>query len=114
MMKLQFLYHPVPNAALAARFYREHFGWTELWREQDMTIGIKMSGTDVMLMLDQDDGELTPGGFFEVPSVDLFYDQKKDVLPFNGPPKDIPGGRYAQFRDPGGNVIRILDSTKED
>lgn len=44
-----------------------------------MTISIKMSGRDVMLMLDQDDGDQTPGGFFEVPSVDDLYDEKKDV-----------------------------------
>ncbi|NMP24796.1 VOC family protein [Sulfobacillus harzensis] len=112
-MKLQFLYHPVPNAVDAARFYREQFGWTELWREKDMTIGMKMPGTDVVLMLDQDDGELTAGGIFEVPSVDDFYREKKHVLQFEGAPTDIPGGRYAQFRDPAGNVVRILDSTKE-
>ncbi|NMP23438.1 hypothetical protein [Sulfobacillus harzensis] len=50
--------------------------------------------------MDHDDTELTAGGFFEVPSVDDVYRETKEVIQFDGPPKDIPPGRYAQFRVP--------------
>ena len=100
-MKLQFLYHPVPNAAEAARFYRDHFGWTELWREQDTTIAIKMPGTDVALMLDQDDGALTAGGFFEVPKRGRHVSRKERRVSIRRAPARHPGWALCPIPRPG-------------
>lgn len=112
-MKLRFLFHPVSNAVEAARFYREQFGWEEVWRESNLTIGVRIPGSEIGLMLDQDDDGAPAGGFFEVPSVDSFYVEHKEKVDFIVEPKDIPPGRYAIFRDPAGNAIRIFDNSND-
>lgn len=112
-MKLRFLFHPVSNAVEAARFYREQFGWTEIWRESDLTICVGIPGAEVGLLLDQDDDGASAGGFFEVPSVDEFYREHKETVNFIVEPKDIPPGRYAIFQDPAGNAVRIFDNSKD-
>lgn len=112
-MKLRFLFHPVSNAIEAARFYREQFGWNELWRESDLTICVDIPGSEVGLVLDQDGYGVTTSGFFEVPSVDEFYNEYKAVVEFIVEPKDIPPGKYAIFQDPDGNPVRIFDTSKD-
>lgn len=112
-MKLRFLFHPVSNAVEAARFYREQFGWIELWRESDLTICVGIPGSEVGLLLDEDDDGVTTSGFFEVPSVDEFYLEHADAVKFIVEPKDIPPGRYAIFQDPSGNAVRIFDNSKD-
>jgi predicted enzyme related to lactoylglutathione lyase len=112
-MKLRFLFHPVSNAVESARFYREHLGWTELWRESDLTICVGIPGSAVGLLLDQDDDGVMTSGFFEVPSVDEFYQEHKEAVKFVVEPKNIPPGRYAIFQDPAGNAVRIFDNSKD-
>lgn len=113
-MKLAFLYQPVSDIAEARRFYRDVLGWEEAWREGDTVTAFAIPGTDVQLLLDQDENEpAEAGGFFRVDSVDAFYAAHRDRLRFVVTPRDIPPGRYAAFEDPSGNVLRIYDATRE-
>jgi len=112
-MKLVFLTHPVNDLKTALAFYRNQFGMQEVWREGDHTAALKLDGTDVALMLEEDEKDLPAGGVFLVDSVDEFYKENKDELKFIKEPFDIPPGRYAAFQDDSGNVLRLIDMTKE-
>ena len=111
-MKLIFLSYPVKDLKEALKFYRDNFGMEEAWREGEHTAALKLEGTDVQLMLEQEDIELGPGGVFLVDSVDSFYEEHSD-LEFIQKPFDIPPGRFATFKDNNGNLLRLIDETKE-
>ena len=42
-----------------------------------------------------------------------FYEDNSGSLSFVITPRDIPPGMYAAFTDPSGNVIRVMDNTKD-
>lgn len=113
-MKLSFLYTPVRNLKESLRFYCDTLGFEEAWREGEHTAGLKVPGTEVQILLDEDPTEPAAGGFFMVDSVREFYEQNRDALTFTTEPREIPPGMYARFTDPSGNVIRVLDTTKDD
>lgn len=109
-MNLAFVYLPVKDIKAALALYRDQLGFEESWREGDLTCGLRLPGTEVNLMIDQDaPPNDKPGPFFAVDSVDEFYAANRDKLAFNAPPKDIPPGRYASFDDPWGNRVHVLD-----
>ncbi len=112
-MKLEFLYHPVKNIEEALMFYQEQLGFEEAWREGDHTIALRLPNSDVQLMIEDDEKELTAGGVFSVESVDAFFQKHRDQLHFVKEPVDIPPGRYAIYTDNSGNLIRIIDFSKE-
>lgn len=111
-MKLAFLYHPVKNIEESLTYYRDVLGYEEAWREGEHTVALKLPGTDVELMIEDEDEGFPAGGMFIVDSVDLFFEENKGKLDFVKNPCDIPPGRYAIFKDISGNPIRILDLTK--
>ncbi len=111
-MNLAFVYMPVRDIKEALKLYRDTLGFEEGWREGDLTVGLKLPGTEVLLMLDQDTPtQDKPGPFFKVDSVDEFYASHQGKLAFNAEPKDIPPGRYVSFDDPWGNRVHVLDLT---
>lgn len=112
-MKLVFLYHPVQNIKESLTFYREHLGLVEAWREGEHTVALKLPHSDVQLLIEDDEQDLRPGGVFQVDSVDEFYQTNKESLTFSKEPVDIPPGRYAIYEDNSGNLIRIIDFSKE-
>lgn len=112
-MKLIFLYYPVSNLEESVTFYREQQGFVEAWREGDHTVAMSLPDSDVKLLLEEDEKDLSPGGVFLVENVDHFYDKNKDSVEFIKLPVDIPPGRYAIYQDNSGNLIRIIDFTKE-
>ncbi|MDP5275386.1 VOC family protein [Chengkuizengella axinellae] len=112
-MKLAFLVQPVENIKESLKFYRDQLGFEEAWREGNHTIALQMPGTDVQLMIEDDEIGLPPGGLFVVDNVDKFFAENKDTLTFVKEPMDIPPGRYAIFNDVSNNVIRILDLTND-
>ncbi|WP_421385325.1 VOC family protein [Bacillus salacetis] len=112
-MKLVFLYHPVANLKESLKYYRETLGFEEAWREGEHTVALSLPDSDVRLLIEEDEKDLAAGGVFLVDSVDQFFKENKEVLTFVTEPVDIPPGRYAIFKDPAGNYIRILDFTKE-
>ncbi|MDX8344693.1 VOC family protein [Rossellomorea sp. YZS02] len=112
-MKLAFLCHPVTDLKKSLNYYRDTLGFEEAWREGDHTIALKLPGTDVQLMIENDEADLGPGGIFIVDSVDGYFEQYKEKLHFIKTPSDIPPGRYAIFQDESENLIRIIDLSRE-
>lgn len=112
-MKLAFVYYPVADLSAALRFYRDELGFEEAWREGEGTAGLTLPGTSARLMLDVDATERRPGAVFEVDSVDAFYQGHRDQYTWEEAPVDIPGGRWAVFLDPTGNLVRLIDESRE-
>lgn len=106
-MKLTFLYHPVTDLAAAVAFYRDVLGWDEAWRMGDDTAAMQIPGSDLEVMLAVDT-DREASGFFEVEDIDQFYAENRDRIEFVDEPRDLPPIRYAAFRDPAGNLIRIF------
>lgn len=113
-MKLTMIYLPVKDLEAALTQYRDVLGFEVAWREGELTAGLAVPGSDVLLMLDQasPEGE-KPGPFFEVDDVDAFYAEHQGALAFVAPPSPIPPGRYAAFDDPSGNRVHLLDLSAE-
>ena len=108
-MKLVFLYHPVNNLMDSLSYYRNTLGFEEAWREGEQAIALPLPGSDVKLLIENDEHDLGAGGVFLVESVDEFFQEKKDILTFVREPVDIPPVRYAIYKDGSGNVIRVVD-----
>ncbi|WP_462406670.1 hypothetical protein [Gracilibacillus sp. Marseille-QA3620] len=81
-MKLVLLYHP-SNGFLIVLLREE-------WREGEQAIALQLPGTDVKLLIENDEHDLGAGGVFLVESVDEFFQEKKDILTFVREPVDIP------------------------
>jgi catechol 2,3-dioxygenase-like lactoylglutathione lyase family enzyme len=112
-MKLVFLFHPVKNLKESLAFYRDTLGFEEAWREGEHTVALSLPNSDVRLMIEDDELELSAGGIFLVDSVDNFFNENKNILEFVKEPIDIPPGRYAIYKDNSGNPLRIIDFSKE-
>ncbi|RXZ00605.1 VOC family protein [Fictibacillus sp. S7] len=112
-MKLAFLYYPVTNLEDSLAFYRNTFGFEEAWREGEHTVALVLPNSDVRMLIEEDEQELSAGGVFLVDSVDAFYKEHKEYMTFVKEPLDIPLGRYAICRDISGNCLRIIDFSKE-
>lgn len=113
-MKLTFLYHPVDDVARAVAFYRDVLAWDEAWRMGDDTAAMQIPGSDVTVMLSIDpDPQAAASGFFEVDDVDAFHAAHRDRIEFVDAPQDLPPIRYASFRDPDGNLLRLYHNLPE-
>ena len=112
-MQLAFVYLPVSDLKAAVGFYRDTLGLKEAWREGDHTAAFAVDGTDVQLMVgvpaDQSDSDVGP--LFIVDDVNDFVAQHALRLRFQ--PREVPPGMLAAFEDPAGNLIRVMDLTKE-
>ncbi|MGE7603523.1 VOC family protein [Peribacillus sp. NPDC097675] len=78
-MKLAFLCHPVKYLKGSVRYYREVLGFEEAWQEGDHTVALKLPGSDVQLMLEDDGDGFPPGGVFIVDSVDRYYEENSTL-----------------------------------
>ncbi len=63
-------------------YYRDTLGFEEAWRRGDQAIALQLLGTDVQLLIENDEHDLGAGGVFRVNSVDEFFEEKKDSLSF--------------------------------
>jgi catechol 2,3-dioxygenase-like lactoylglutathione lyase family enzyme len=113
LMKLEFVYMPTRDLKPALSLYRDRLGWEEAWREGETTVSLKLPGTDVQLMLDVQDADVPAGPIFVVDSVAAFTAQRPDELHLREEPGEIPGGFVASFEDPSGNVIYVLDQSRD-
>jgi catechol 2,3-dioxygenase-like lactoylglutathione lyase family enzyme len=113
--KLGILYVSVRDLKSALAFYRDQLGLEESWREGEGTVGFKLAGTDVELMIDvyAEGAPDTTGPMFILPSVDKFYEEQLGKLEFVRKPSDIPPGRWASVKDPSGNSIYFIDFSKQ-
>lgn len=113
-MKLTFLYHPATDVAAAVAFYRDVLGWDEAWRMGDDTAAMQIPGSDVLVMLSIDaDPDASQSGFFSVDDVDAFFASNRDRIEFVDEPQDLEPIRYASFRDPGGNLVRLFTESED-
>ena len=112
-MKLEFLYMPTRDLNAALALYRDRLGWQEAWREGDATVSLKLPGTEVQVMLDQTDAAAAAGPMFVVDSVEQFHADRPSELRVRDEPQEIPGGFLASFEDASGNVIYVLDQSRE-
>jgi catechol 2,3-dioxygenase-like lactoylglutathione lyase family enzyme len=114
-MNLAFVYLPVANLAESVAFYRDTLGLKEAWREGDHTAAFAVDAGDVQLMVgipaDADDSAVGP--LFIVEDVNNFIARHRDSLRLRFEPLEIPPGLLAGFEDPAGNLIRVMDSSKE-
>jgi len=112
-MKLEFLYAHTRDLQASLALYRDELGWEEAWREGDLTVSLKLPGTDVQLMLDAnpDGADDAFGPLFVVDDVRQFNAQRPRGLRVRTEPQEIPGGYLATFEDPSGNTIYVMDQS---
>lgn len=110
--KVTYFYLSVSDLKAARTFYRDTLGLEEAWREGETTCAFKLPGTEVQLMLDQNEHNTSgrSGLVFMVPNTDTFYTQRRGNLDFHAPPMDIPGGgRWVGANDGSGNSVYVGD-----
>lgn len=112
-MKLEFLFVPTSDLAASLALYRDGLGFTEAWREGDLTVALAIPGSDVQLMLDAHDGSAPPGPLFVVDSVEEFHAGRPASLAVLEEPSKIPGGFMATYQEPGGAIIYLMDQATD-
>jgi len=112
-MKLEFLFAPTSDLEASYALYRDHFGAEEVWREGDTTIALSLPGTDVQLMLDNNDADAPVGPLFIVESVAEFHRNIPAGLGVVEEPSEIPGGFSATYQDPNGMRIYVMDQASD-
>jgi predicted enzyme related to lactoylglutathione lyase len=112
-MKLQFMYLPTPDLGAALALYRDTLGFDEAWREGEQTVALA-TGTDVALMLDADSAPgFGPGPIFITDDVKAFHASHDGAYEVIAPPFEIPGGFLSAFKDPGGNLVYVMDQSTD-
>ena len=112
-MHLAFSYLPTRDLGASLQLYRDTLGFDELWREGDHTAGLAIPDTEVALMIDAaSPPDWGPGPIFGVESVTAFREQH-DGLEVVAEPQEIPGGMIMALRDPGGNILYLLDQSAD-
>ena len=112
-MRLEFCYLPTSDLAASLRLYRDTLGFDELWREGEQTVGLAIPGNEAALMIDGAGLEgWGPGPIFGVDSVRDFHAEHAE-LDVVTEPFEIPGGMLMALRDPGGNVVYVLDQSSD-
>ena len=112
-MKLEFLFVPTSDLNASVGVYRDGLGFTELWREGDMTVALTLPGSDVQLMLDANDPDAAVGPLFVVDSVVAFHAARPETLGVLEEPAEIPGGLLATYQDPGGATVYVMDQSTD-
>ena len=114
-MKLEFTYLPTRDLNASLELYRDVLGFDELWREGEQTVGLAVPGSDVALMLDAGgQPDWGPGPMFTVEHVPTFIAEHDGQIDVAVEPFEIPGGALFALRDPGGNLIYVMDQSTGD
>ena len=101
----------VPDLEKALNFYRDALGHKLVWRKGNLSAGLAMNDSDTEIVLMAEPGSM---------EVDLLVDSVEtavhDFVKAGGKivsgPFDIQIGRCAIVKDPWGNVISMLDTSK--
>jgi predicted enzyme related to lactoylglutathione lyase len=114
-MKLEFLYAPTRDLQASLALYRDELGWEEAWREGDSTVTLKVTGSDVQLMLDATDSDAATGfrPIFVLDDVTRFVAQLPRGLRVTSEAQEIPGGYLAILEDPSANTIFVIDQSRD-
>jgi predicted enzyme related to lactoylglutathione lyase len=112
-MKLEFMYLPTQDLGATLALYRDTLGFDELWREGELTVGLA-TGTDVALMIDGAAAPgFGPGPIFITDDVKAFHAAHDGAYELVAPPFEIPGGFLSCFKDPGGNLVYVMDQSTD-
>jgi catechol 2,3-dioxygenase-like lactoylglutathione lyase family enzyme len=112
-MKLEFLFVPTSDLTASLALYRDHLGFTEVWREGDATAALALADSGVQIMLDANDPDAPVGPLFVVDDVNTFHAERPENLGVVGEPSEIPGGFLALYQDPGGATIYVMDQSTD-
>jgi len=101
---------PVPDLDLALKFYKDSLGHKILWRT-NKSIGLKIpeSETEIVIHTESDQFEVDLKVDSALKAAERFKKAGGDVI--EGP-FDIPIGKCVVVKDPWGNKLILLDSTK--
>jgi catechol 2,3-dioxygenase-like lactoylglutathione lyase family enzyme len=105
-MKLTFVYTPVPELAPALAFYRDVLGLDEAWREGDHTVGFRLPGTEVGLMVSVDTDPAGP--MYLVDDAAAWMAEHPELTPV-ADLMEIPDGAVVRYADPAGNPFYVFD-----
>lgn len=101
----------VPNLEKALKFYRDALGHKLVWRRGNSAAGLAMSDSDTEIVLMAESGTMEVD--LLVSSVETAVD---DFVKAGGKivsgPFDVQVGRCAVVKDPWGNVLTMLDTSK--
>ncbi|RBQ18792.1 glyoxalase [Spongiactinospora rosea] len=112
-MKLEFLFVPTSDLRASLALYRDGLGFTETWREGDMTVGLAVPGSDVQIMLDAHDPAAPAGPVYVVDDVKAFHAARPEALAVLEEPTEIPGGLQVTYTEPGGATLYVIDRSTE-
>lgn len=112
-MKFELLYVPTSDLNGSLGWYRDHLGFSELWREGDTTVALTAPDSDFQVMLDASDPDAAGGPMFAVDRVVDFHADRPDALTVLQEPAEIPGGFLAVYQEPGGGVVYVLDQSTD-
>lgn len=96
----------------ATTYYRDVLGMKLLRAERGIAAFELAGGIELVL---HDSPDLpSQGVYFRTQSVDAIYDQREKLkLKFTSSPRTVSKGKAATVKDPFGNVLLLLDRTKE-
>ena len=113
-MKLEFVYLPTPDLAASLALFRDTLGFDELWREGETTVALALAGADVALMVDAAAMPgFGPGPIFMTDDVRAFHAAHDGAYELALAPFEIPGGFMSALRDPGGNLVYVMDQSTD-
>ena len=114
IMKVDSVTFPVKDYAKSAKWYSDTLGLPEIWRmEEQKAAGLGVGDNSATINLFQESGPAQL--IIQVERVD---DARKELerkgVRFDAPTRALEGiGMFAEFRDPDGNRIALLDYTIE-
>ncbi|TMB62494.1 MAG: VOC family protein [Chloroflexi bacterium] len=114
IMKVDSVTFPVKDYAKSAKWYSDTLGLPEIWRmEEQKAAGLGVGDNSATINLFQESGPAQL--IMQVERVD---DARKELerkgVRFDAPTRALEGiGMFAEFRDPDGNRIALLDYTIE-
>ena len=101
----------VPDLEKALKFYRDALGHKLVWRKGNSSAGLAMSDSDTEIVLMAEPGNMEIDllvGSVET-AVHVFLKAGGKIV---SGPFDIQVGRCAVVKDPWGNVLTMLDTSK--
>ena len=112
-MKLEFMYLPTQDLDAALALYRDTLGFDELWREGDADGRARhrhRSGPDDRRRAEPGFG---PGPIFITDDVKAFHATHDGAYELTAAAVRDPGRLPVGFKDPGGNLIYVMDQSTD-
>ena len=112
-MKFEILYVPTSDLTGSLALYRDHLGFTEMWREGDTTVALTAPGSDFQVMLDASAPDAPGGPMFAVDRVVEFHASAPGCADGARRARRDPRRLLAVYQEPGGGVIYVIDQSTD-